>query len=337
MDPDRFVQRHRPAWSRLEALARRAATSPRGLAPAELTELVGLYQLTSTHLSLARTQLHDETLVGELNRLVARAGAAVYGSRPRTWRSPLHFFSVTFPAALWRVRWFIAIAAVLFLVPAVATGVWVAGNADARDAVIPPVLQDAYVNEDFAAYYTETPAGLFFTQVGLNNAQVGMAAFAGGVLACLPTALLLGFNGFNVGGAGGLFHFYGEQEVFWGLILPHGLLELTAVFVAGGSGLALGWALIAPGDRPRRQALAEEGGRAFVVVLGLVVVFLVAAVIEAFVTGQPWPTPVRIGIGAVAEGAFLLYWLVVGRDRAAHGWTGALGEADDTGWLHPRP
>ena len=332
-DVDRFVEAHRPTWTRLDELAGRAALSPRRLAAPELAELVSLYQLTSTHLSQARTHLHDEVLVAELTRLVARAGAAVYGHRPRTWRSPVHFFAVTFPAALWRIRWFVLAAALLFLVPAIATGAWVATTPAARDALIPPALQDAYVNEDFAAYYTATPSGVFFAQVGFNNAQVGMLAFAGGVLAGVPTALVLAYNGFNVGGAGGLFHFYGVQEVFYGLIAPHGLLELTAVFVAGGAGLALGWSLLVPGDRTRGQALGEEGRRAFVVVLGLVVVFLVAAVIEAFVTGRPWPTWLRVGIGVVVEVTFLVYWLVIGRARAAEGWTGALGEADDAGWL----
>jgi Stage II sporulation protein M len=108
------------------------------------------------------------------------------------------------------------------------------------------------------------------------------------------------------------------------------------VFVAGGAGLRLGWTLIDPGDRPRLQALAEEGRRAVVIVLGLVAAFLVAGTIEGFVTGQPWPTWLRVGIGVVAEAGFLTYVMVLGRRAAARGLTGALGEEDAGGWLTER-
>jgi uncharacterized membrane protein SpoIIM required for sporulation len=118
----------------------------------------------------------------------------------------------------------------------------------------------------------------------------------------------------------------GQQPKFWGLILPHGLLELTAVFIAGGAGLRLGWTLIDPGDRTRRAALAEEGRRALAIVAGLVVVFAVAGTIEGFVTGSSLPTWARVGIGVVGE-ATLLSWLFVrGRAAARQGLTGALGE-----------
>ena len=118
-----------------------------------------------------------------------------------------------------------------------------------------------------------------------------------------------------------------NAPLFWGLILPHGLLELTAIFVAAGTGIRLGWALVAPGDRPRTQALAEEARRAIVVVVGLVAVFLVAAMLEAFVTPSPLPTWARVGTGVVVELTFIAYVVGFGRAAAAEGLTGALGEA----------
>ena len=147
---------------------------------------------------------------------------------------------------------------------------------------------------------------------------------------------VLVFNGANLGLVAGLFAAVGQQPKFWGLILPHGLLELTSVFVAGGAGLRLGWTLIDPGDRPRAQALAAEGRRAVVIVLGLVAAFLVAGTIEGFVTGRPWPTWLRVGIGVLAEAGFLTYVVVLGRRAAAQGLTGALGEQDAGGWLTER-
>ena len=114
---------------------------------------------------------------------------------------------------------------------------------------------------------------------------------------------------------------------FWGLISPHGLLELTAVFVAGGVGLRLFWSWIAPGDLTRSQSMAREGRTAGTVALGLVAVLFISGIIEAFVTPSTLPTEARVGIGIVAELAFFAYVFVVGRAAFAHGHTGDIDAA----------
>ncbi len=334
MDVDRFVATNQEAWQRLDALTSRASRGIKRLPPAELDELVALYQQVSTHLSLARTEYREPSLTASLTQLTARAGSVIYGTRPRTMRALGEFFSITFPAALWRARYFVLISAAVFCVPAVAFGTWIANSPTALEAAAPPELREAYVEEDFEAYYTDTPSAQFAATVGTNNIQVGILAFASGIAFCALTVLILLYNGAAVGMVGGLFGAVDQLPRFFGGILPHGLLELTAVFVAGGAGLRLGWTLIDPGDRPRSAALVEEGRRAIVIVLGLVVVFGIAALIEGFVTGSPLPTWVRVGIGMLAEGLFLVYAVILGRNAAARGYTGALGERDARGWVH---
>ena len=327
MDVDTFLATNQPSWDRLSSLVRRAGRSVGRLSPDELEEMVALYQRTATHLSYARTTYRDPALTATLSSLVARAGAVVYGSRPRTLRALGRFFAVTFPAAVWYSRRFVAVSAALLLIPAFAVGLWVASSPRAVEATGPKAVREAYVNQDFEQYYRSAPASEFASHVFTNNVQVSIYAFAAGILLCLPTALILMVNGANVGVAGGLFASVGQQTKFWGLILPHGLLELTAVFIAGGAGLRLGWTLIDPGDRTRRAALAEEGRRALAIVAGLVVVFAAAGTIEGFVTGSSLPTWARVGIGVLGE-AVLLTWLIVrGRAAAAQGLTGALGES----------
>lgn len=332
MDIDRFIARNSPSWQRLEELVGRSGRHHRDLSADEVDELVTLYQRVSTHLSVARTRHDDPALVASLTRLVGRAGAVVYGTRPHTWRAAVRFITDTFPAALWHIRVFVAVSALLFVVPAAAMGLWLANSPAALNVAAPEALREAYVTEDFAAYYSSEPSAQFATMVTTNNIQVGVLAFAGGVLLCLPTAFVLAYNGANLGVAAGLFAAASEQARFWGLILPHGLLELTAVFVAGGTGLALGWTLVDPGDRPRSEALAEEGRRAVAVVVGLVGVFLVAGIIEGFVTGSALPTWARVGIGALAAAVFLTYVVLRGREAAARGLTGALMEDAGAGW-----
>lgn len=327
MDLDHFLVTHGPAWERLAELTARANRGVRRLDPAELNELVALYQRTSTHLSLARTYARDPGLVARLTGLVASAAAVVYGTRPRTLRAFGRFFTATFPAAVWHLRRFVAVSALLLIVPAVAVGLWLDTSPSAVDAAAPAAVREAFLEEDFEAYYSSAPASEFAAQVFTNNVRVAVLAFAGGILACLPTAFVLAFNGANVGVAGGLFAAAGESPRFFGLILPHGLLELTAVAIAGAAGLALGWSWLVPGDRSRRDALAEEGRRAVVVILGLVAAFLAAGLVEGFVTGRPWPTALRVGIGTAVWVAFGLYLCSLGRRAAASGLTGLLDES----------
>ncbi len=332
MDIDRYLARNQPTWDRLATLTARAQRGVRRLDAAELDELMRLYQRASTHLSYARTYFADPALVARLTGLVAAAGAVIYGARPRTLRRAGRFFTDTFPAAMWYARRFVLVSAALLLVPALAMGLWLARSPRAVEATAPEAVREAYITEDFEAYYSSQPAIQFTSQVATNNIQVSIVAFAGGIAFCLLTAFVLVLNGGNIGIAGGLFASVGELDRFFGLILPHGLLELTAVIIAGAAGLQLGWALIAPGDRRRSAALVEEARRAVVIVIGLVVVFVVAAIVEGFVTGRPWPTSLRVGIGVTVWLAFVAYAVAQGRQAAARGLTGLIGEDEARGW-----
>ena len=296
----------------------------------ELAELVQLHLRTSSHLSTVRTLEADPDLAAHLSQLVARSSAVVHGSRPRTWRTVLVGLRDTFPAALWHARRPILASTVLFCATFLVMTIWLANSPAAVDAFFPdPEQRQQLLEEDFEAYYSAEPGTTFAARVFTNNAGVGILAFGAGILAGVPTVLVLVFNGVNVGLAGGLFHASGEAPHFWGLILPHGLLELTAVFIAGGAGLRLGWAVLVPGDRTRRAAVAEEGRRAVVIVVGLVAVFAVAGLLEGYVTPAPIPTSARVATGTVVWAAFLLYAVHFGRAAAARGLTGALGEEPD--------
>jgi uncharacterized membrane protein SpoIIM required for sporulation len=157
-----------------------------------------------------------------------------------------------------------------------------------------------------------------------NNAYVAAQAILFGVLLGLPVLYVLYQNALNVGVAGGLLAANGRTGQFFALILPHGMLELTAVFVASGLGLKLGWTVVDPGGRRRAQALAEEGRALVVGALGLALVLLVSGLIEGFVTPSGLPTWARIGIGGVAELAFLSCVFVLGRRAHLRGVTGDL-------------
>lgn len=331
MDIDRFIARNQPVWDRLGDLTGRARRGLRNLEPRELDELVALYQRTSAHLSHARTAYREPSLTMRLTTLVSNAGGVIYRGRTRPGAAIRDFFVWRFPAAVYQSGRFVAASAALLLVPAFLVGVWLAQSDDALDVALPEAARDAYLNEDFEDYYSSDSAANFATEVTVNNIQVAFMAFAGGILVCIPTVVIMVINGANVGVAGGAFASVGELDKFFGLILPHGLLELTAVVIAGGAGLRLGWSIIAPGDRRRGEAVGAEARRAVLIALGLIVAFVVAGFIEGFITGRGVPTALRVGIGVVAEVAFVAWIVIQGRAATARGLTGDMGELD-RGW-----
>jgi uncharacterized membrane protein SpoIIM required for sporulation len=313
VDIDRYLAEHDPAWTALAAMTGDARRRPDHLSPAQVDDFVRLYQQASADLSHARLAHPEPALIGRLTAIVGDARTVLYGKRARTLRAVGQFFTVGFPVAVWDLRRLIAVSAALTLLPAAGLGLWLARSDAALSASAPEALRAAYVEDDFEDYYSDRPAAQFSTEVLVNNIMVSVLAMAGGMLLGIGTVVVLVGNGLNLGFAIGLFAAAGQQAKFWGLILPHGLLELTAVMIAGGAGLALGWAVIAPGDRSRSKALAAAAQRSLTVVLGLALAFVVAALIEGFVTGSTVSTALRVGVGATVEIGFLGYLYVFGR------------------------
>ena len=310
MDLDAYVNEHGGQWRRLERLARR-----RRLPAAEVDELVALYQRAGTHLSVIRSRSPDPALVARLTRIVLSARATLTGTPVFSWRAVGRFFTAAFPAAVraaW--RWWCAVATV-FTVLSLALMQYVAGHPEVQTAMMSPQDIDKLVNQDFAGYYSQYGPQNFALEVWTHNALLTAECLAAGVV-LLPVLYLLWGNAVNLGVVGGIMIGNGHGAEFFGLVTPHGLLELTAVFVAAGTGLRVGWSWIAPGpDRTRGQSLTAAARSAMPVALGLACVLAVSGLLEAFVTPSPLPTAARVGTGLVVWLAFLGYVVVCGRRR----------------------
>ncbi|WP_148611410.1 stage II sporulation protein M [Nocardioides rubriscoriae] len=318
MDLDAYVLAHAHDWQRLEELtARRTLDGPGS------DELVERYQQVATHLSVVRTSAPDSHLISYLSSLLARARIRMVGTRTSTWRSFARFFTHRFPAALYRLRWWWlgCLAANVVLIAVVM--LWLLDHPNVEQSLLSPQEVDQLVNSDFERYYDENPAHSFATLVWLNNTRVAALCIALGVFGG-PVVWLLFTNVLNVAIVGSIMVRADRGQVFFGLILPHGLLELTAIFVAGGVGLRLFWSWIEPRGLSRAASLAREGRTAVTVAMGLGVVLLVSGLIEAFVTPSPLPTWARLAIGVLAEAVFLAYVFVLGRRAVAEGETGDL-------------
>jgi len=322
VDLDSFSAVHGSTWQRLDTLA-----SQRRLSGAESDELVRLYQEVATHLSTVRSVAPDPAVVSRLSDILGRARAAISGAHDPALSDVARFLVLSLPAALYRVRWWTVGVMAVFVAIAVVAGVQVFTDPGAQAAMGTPGELRTLAEESFAAYYSENPAGSFAALVWTNNAVITALCVAFGITGFLPVYILVN-NAVSVGAIGGVMALHDGLDIFFQLILPHGLLELTAVFVAGGAGLKIFWSMIDPGGRPRGQALSEEGRSLFTVAIGLVGVLAVSGLIEAFVTPSSLPWWLKIVIGALALAAFWTYALVVGRRAVRAGETGDL-RADD--------
>jgi uncharacterized membrane protein SpoIIM required for sporulation len=323
MDIDAFIAAHQGEWARLEALVARSRR-PKRMSAAEVDELVGLYQRVATQLSVVQTRSPDPVILARLSRAVADGRAAVTGTHSAAWRDISRFFVVTFPVAVYRSRRWWVTTAVVSLAVATGFGWWIATHPDVQRGLVPARSVRELTQTQFAHYYEAAPAHDFATQVWTNNVWVAASALAGGLLLGLPTLYALFVNVLNLGVDGGYMVAAGKAGLFFGLIAPHGILELTAVFIAAGTGLRLGWTVVDPGPRRRSDAIAAEARASMTIALGLVVVLAVSGAIEAFVTPSGLPTWLRVGIGVAVEAGFISYLWTLGRRGERAGETGDL-------------
>jgi uncharacterized membrane protein SpoIIM required for sporulation len=311
MDVDHFITERSPDWQRLDAAIRGGTNGLVHRSGAEISDTVRLYLQVSTDLTHARTRYADRQLERYLNDLVARARQAIYAARPGTVRGFLTFFGARYRNEVRRTAPFIVIATCLTLVIVLLAWLWIANSPEARLGLIPPEADEAIrqFNGNRSASLGPSPA--ITTAILVNNVQVAFLAFAFGITLGIGTIYVLVQNGILFGVLAGAFTAAGHGAGFWSLIVPHGLLELTAIFIAAGAGMRMGWSIVDPGDRARSRALAEEAAGAVVVVLGVVPAFILAALIEGFLTGTTAPHAVQIGVGVLVAAwywSFLFGW-----------------------------
>jgi uncharacterized membrane protein SpoIIM required for sporulation len=154
-------------------------------------------------------------------------------------------------------------------------------------------------------------------QIFVNNIEVAILAVAGGFTFGLLTGFALAYNGAILGILGALEWRAGGFDHFFSLIVPHGLLELSCITLAGAGGLAMARALIDPGNDTRAEALGRLTSRIGAIVLAVMLFLVVAGLTEGIVTPWDLSPPAAFAVGIALAGGFWSLVFARGRLRVA--------------------
>jgi uncharacterized membrane protein SpoIIM required for sporulation len=328
VDLNSFLRQRRPGWEALEALLREVdRVGMRGLSLEQARELAARYRAASEDLVKARGMTANAEILEYLNGLVGRAYGHIYATRGFSWRGLWSFWARGYPRLVrseWRV---IALATGIFLAGALFGAGAMVVDPDAGAWLLPkdhlkldPSDRVAALQQDMADGEALSPdqQAYFSSFLFTHNIQVTFLAFALGLSFGAGTFVVLFANGLFIGSLAANYHFDGVGTFFYAWILPHGVPELTSIFVAGGAGLILGRALWNPGRRTRGASLRLHAGRAVKLVLGTAPVLVVAGIIEGTISQLHPPLlsyGVKLGFAGLMA-ALLASWLgLAGRRR----------------------
>lgn len=319
MNADAFYQSRAKEWELLSNLVERAQTDVARLSPREIEQLASLYRAASSDLALGKRDFPHHQVTRYLNQLVARAHAVLYQGEPFAWRQFVDFALRGFPRLFRETFIFTFAAFLMFVIPALAAGFSVGNDPKSAQWLLPaevhaliPIVEDKELWIDVPM--EERP----FTAAFLmrNNIQVSFLAFGSGLTGGIMTLWVLALNGLTLGGLLGLTTYHGIGFDLATFVIGHGVIELSVIFMAGGSGLMLGWAILRPGLMRRRDALAQAARTSVRLLLGAVPMLVVAGAIEGFISpSETIPPLVKWSVG-IGSGILLYgYLFFAGREK----------------------
>ncbi|MDQ6811482.1 MAG: stage II sporulation protein M [Actinomycetota bacterium] len=309
MNLEAFLTEGAPAWGELERLIGRAGRRPERLGVEGILELGRLYRITVADLALARREFPGDPVVERLEPLAVRARHIIYAERTRP-RSLRAFFLREYWREISANRRLLAVSLTAMFVPTLLAGIWAVQDPGAAIGLVPPAYRAAADPGVRHLSLGLTTQAAFASSIYTHNITVTFMTFASGIALGFGTLALLAYNGLLLGALGGLTIQAGTFGVFVRYIVPHGLLELSCISIAGVAGLRLARGLIEPGVRPRGQALTEEARDAVQMVLGTAPWLVLAGLTEGFVTPRALPLPFALAVGI---GLATLFWSLVFR------------------------
>jgi uncharacterized membrane protein SpoIIM required for sporulation len=326
MTPLRFEQLHSQEWDELAMLLeltrqrRRSSVSLTQERELEPERIAALYRRTCEHLALARERAYPAYMVTRLEHLTSDAHQLIYQQRVFGLGALRHLIAVAFPRAVYRDARYILLAAAVFFLPSIILGVIVYRSPELILSVISPEMaaqfDDMYspAARSIGRARTVDTDWIMFGIYIRNNIGVAFQCFASGLFFGVGSLFFLSYNAALGGAVAGYLTQRGFGSTFYSFIATHSAFELTAIVLAGGAGLKIGHALLAPGRRSRVAALVVAAQESAVILYGVTVMLVIAAAIEAFWSSASWlPPTVKYSVAAICWAAVLGYLLIQGR------------------------
>lgn len=329
MRQEQFVARHQREWRAFEYwLDTRgdAREARRQYNSGEISDedVPARYRRICEHLALARKRGYSPQLTDRLQQLMQRGHNLLYRTPPPRWRRAVEFLLAGFPRLVRSEAACMWIATALFVLPMVTIFVWLQFQPELIHGIKSPeevAAMERMFNPADERHRLGRDAESDWYMFGvyiMNNTSIGLRTFASGLLGCIGAVYVLIFNGVDIGAAFGHLQQIGSSDPLWRFVAGHAPFELTAIVLAGGAGLRLGFNLLAPGQRRRIDALVDAGSKGARICLGAAVMFFIAAFIEAFWSSiQSVPAWGKYGVSGMLW-TLVLLWL----------WRGGRGVVD---------
>ncbi len=290
-----FIEKKRQSWNELEALLKKS----RNANAKDLSRLGYLYNRITSDLAVARRDFPQDLCVRYLNDLASRAHSTIYQTSPLKRGSFLAFLRFGFPTVFRENLYFIGAAFLMFALAFAGSYI---------SALRTPEFAVSLVPEDVVSHIEELGGGrwnttsaesrnLFASFVMTNNIRVAFLAFAWGIMFMFGSVYILVYNGLLIGAIAGLCHVNGVALELWSFVSPHGYIELTTIYIAGGAGMKLGYSLISPTTLTRKRTLVNAAKTAIKLLGGCVILLVIAGLIEGFVSPSTLANGVKIGFG----------------------------------------
>jgi uncharacterized membrane protein SpoIIM required for sporulation len=317
MNPEEFYRLRKADWEQLDALLARCQKSAARLSPADIRTLGRLYRSLTADLALAQRDFSTHPVTQYLNRQAARAHTAIYQSEPLARRRLLGFFTTNFPRAFRANLVFYIAGMLMFILPAVLTGLSLVLVPASARLLLPAGVQNLIPMIESKELWLDIPPlerPFMSSFIMTNNIRVAILAYAGGIPGGLLTVYVLIMNGMILGGLTGLTIFHGVGLDLWNFVIGHGVVELSVIFIAGGAGLSMGWAVIHPGLLSRVEALSQAARRSLILLMGCVPLLVIAGLIEGFISPAENIHPLfKWGVGLATGALLYLYLFTSGR------------------------
>lgn len=277
-------------------------------------ELARQFITITDDLAYAKTFYPKSKTTAYLNGLASRFHQSIYKNKKEKTSRFFHFWSTELPL-LFKKHRIPLLYSFLFFIAFSFIG---ALSAKFDDRFVRLILSDEYVNmtneniqkgDPFAVYKKEGEF-LMFLGIAINNIYVSFLVFISGIFLSVGTVMNLVRNAIMLGSF--QYYFYSKGLGIESLLVIwiHGTLEISAIVIAGGAGLVLGNSILFPRTYTRLISFKNGAKEGLKIIIGLIPVFIIAALLEGFVTRHT-EMPIWLSSGILLSSFVFILWYVV--------------------------